>query len=343
MSPRRESLFHRICCVPHRRVTLVRRSSSDSHPSRVTEERQQRRKNRPGYNSYLKVLLDNTTIDRLHECAITIQKRISDLQKEEGDPSMELKAATETISTESPLPVLPTSSEPEREEMADVHELAIPKPTRFKPRSKSSLHMTLLFAGESLCEVPRAELVDWHCRISSRLSQSGFQLASTESSSGTSKNRDQTFSFQVKKLAVFPPRRNNLVVAILEPCVAKDDASTSWQQLYDDIQTISQDERCSKGIANICKLSRKKWTAHVTLGNLYHVKKRNLTGLNVMLDGIFQEASKNYRNSGIHERNPAASLDGSWTALTRGIGLGGPIPKQVDLEWNFVLSNPKVN
>jgi hypothetical protein len=78
----------------------------------------------------------------------------------------------------------------------------VAKPLRFKPRSQASLHMTLFFGGETLCELPVNELEEWHSQVSERLHASGFYLQGNHLpiSSTTS---DGDFSFQVTGLTVF--------------------------------------------------------------------------------------------------------------------------------------------
>jgi hypothetical protein len=65
-------------------------TSSSSIPEEVKDsDRQkqegtakpQRRVNRPGFNSYLEVLLDETTMDFLHEMAVGVQSRIQQEEK----------------------------------------------------------------------------------------------------------------------------------------------------------------------------------------------------------------------------------------------------------------------
>jgi hypothetical protein len=169
------------------------------------------------------------------------------------------------------------------------------------------------------------------------------------------------YCFQVQGLKVFPPRRNNLVVAILEPTTTtttttvtsdanKEGTRNYWDELYRDIQAISQDESCSKGIAGICKSTgREKWVAHITLGNIYGGKKQtNPNILNPILNDIFRGNGRDDDDGGGGDSKLPSSLsheggdgkfktnDGTWRAYCQGIAMGGPMPQQVELDWNFV-------
>ena len=326
-----------------------------------TEQQQQQRlrriKNRPGYNSYLKVLLDDHTIDTLHSYSIQIQKR---LQQQNNNNNINQNQEENNNEEKE-------SSQVKEEQKQQSNK----KRVQFKPRSKQSLHMTLFFGGETLCEIPDSELIDWYKRIQQRLLHSGFVIGSTlqeqqpsevaettttidnEEQKEKQQQLDDDYSFQVQGLKVFPPRRNNLVVAVLEPTTTtisamneKESTIFCWDELYQDIQTISQDESCSQGIAEICKSTgREKWVAHVTLGNIYGGKKQtNPAVLNPILNDIFHgNGGDNHDGSGEGKSSSSSNgdgtsktKDGTWRAYCQGIAMGGPIPQQVELDWNFM-------
>lgn len=316
------SCLKRVCCFPKRRIHLDNSASGDDKhrpQARAPKKQKPQRKKRayrPGFNSYLKVVLDDATIDRLYGYSLEIQKRIADqtVAKEQSSEDRQSAVSTE----KSPLIPSPTESANPEQPVSKPQDQR--KLLRFKPRSRQSLHMTLFFAGEVLCEIPKDELVDWHSRISTRLEESGFCLAADDKNG--IKHQKTDFSFQVTGLKVFPPRRSNLVVAILEPTQqpSSEPDRDSWQDLYRDICSISRDESCSKNLAEISKRSYETWEAHVTLGNLYGSNQKKYKRLDPLVDEIFEES-------------------GSWQAFTRGIGMGGPVPEQATLDWNFELQN----
>jgi 2'-5' RNA ligase len=326
-----EKHFPATSSVPSKR----RKKESSNH-----NQRQQRRNYRPGYNSYLKVQLDDHTITTLHSYAVQIQNRLQGL--EEG-----------ATAADSSVPDVPQPQQQKNN-------------LKFKPRSKQSLHMTLFFGGETLCEIPAMELIDWHTRIAERLSRSGFVTLQRQQVPGnndvstkptamathdTDKDKEgnqQDYSFQVKGLKVFPPRRNNLVVAILAPRTVEADViatDNGWDELYQDIRRISSDESCSKGLAETCKAtSNGKWVAHITLGNIYGGKKQtNPEVINPILDDIFQGGCVDTDRNLAEDENDqellstgTTSKHGAWYAYCQGIEMGGPIPQQVELDWNFI-------
>jgi hypothetical protein len=158
-------------------------SSSSSIPEEVKDDSDSRQKqkgnakppqrrvnHRPGgFNSYLEVLLDETTMDLLHEMAVGVQSRIQ--QQEEKDRNEQEKSIT-TAQTGNNAQAL--SSQQQNSNHSSFSKKR--KPLRFKPRSQGSLHMTLFFGGETICELPPEELSEWHQCLSERLAKSGFCL-----------------------------------------------------------------------------------------------------------------------------------------------------------------------
>ena len=268
--------------------------------SQKRSRRQKRPPNRPGRNSYLKVVLDDRTIDILHQMSLQIQSKIHEPSmrataslpsanppKIEGQPQN--TESSPKLSESATIPVLPivqspiSSSNSSREQ--NISGLS------YKPRSRDSLHMTLFFGGETICALPPEELQNWHRRVRERLATSGFYLDCSEGkTTRTAKNRtvvnggdiivedcssagvrpgdgddeNKNYDFLVQGLRVFPPQRKNLVVAILE-------AQQEWHNLYSDLRQIASDETCSPQLAKVVEYDRSikdKWIAHVTLGNL---------------------------------------------------------------------------
>jgi 2'-5' RNA ligase len=192
---------------------------------------------------------------------------------------------------------------------------------RFKPRSRGSLHMTLFFGGETICELTLTELTKWHGRVSERLAQSGFLLQDNNESS-EQHTSEEDFSFQVVGLKVFPPQRNNLVVALLEP-------APTWQALHQDIHEIAKDESCSKTLAELTRFGKATWISHITLGNLYGGTKAQIKSLN---HSLLQQ---------VFESNLFSEDDSFIPVCTSGITMGGPVPEQIPLlDWDFRYTRP---
>ena len=262
------------------------------------------RKNRPGFNSYLKVMLDEKTMGILHEMAVQVKNQIQESTDEQGKEE-EVEKTMEQDTLESPKQDGKTSKKK--------------KVLRFKPRSRASLHMTLFFGGETICELPQNELLDWHGRVSERLEKSGFHLEDSDSNSTESTGG---YSFKLVGLKVFPPQRNNLIVGILEP-------APEWHVLHNDICDLAKDESRSTALAEITKRSKGKWISHITLGNLYGGTKAQAKSLDSLLEDVFQSTLPSSDND--HRSNN----NGCFLAWTSGIAMGGPVPKQVELDWDF--------
>jgi 2'-5' RNA ligase len=171
---------------------------------------------------------------------------------------------------------------------------------KLRTRSLHSLHMTLFFGGDILGnELSRHELHHWHTQVQDRFAESHFY--SPSSPTGPAEIQPD-FWFQFVRLRTFPPHRNNLIVAEFE-------ASPAWHVLYSDLQNIARD---SPGLQEMA--TTKPWIPHITLANL----PRPLGTLNRLLEDASDEFSK----------------DGRITAS--GIGMGGPVPLQDELNWNFI-------
>jgi 2'-5' RNA ligase len=291
-----------------------------------------RRKNLPGKNSYLKVLLDQNTLQQLHEATLELQKHFS-VSAEEGVENV--GSALDSTTPQPPAPSS-TSSPTDRSEssssdtylpennskklktaldgpdviLAPQQELK-KKEFRLRPRALESLHMTLFFGGETLCnDLSAEELQTWYLVVQRRLSESHFFLQSTVQQDETSPSatNDGSFWFRLSHFRTFPPRRNYLVVAIFE-------ASPAWHSLYRDIRQLSA--ATAPALQEITKYSKDTWVPHVTLANLQGngPSKKELVRL-------LQELPL-----------PANQKN----CMATGITMGGPVPLQVDLNWNFAF------
>jgi 2'-5' RNA ligase len=299
-------------------------------------------------NSYLKVVLDDDTMDRLYGIAVKLQ---NDLRNREKDD----------YTMDGPQGVLEVNVQNDEQMPSATRKRHL----KFRSRSRTSLHMTLFFGGEVLCALPPSELIDWHAKVKARLEQSNFSLKSDpvinpdckgneilltelgpqvpeeseraeptglqeeskqaerkETLANVELEQDQ-YWFQIKGLSLFPPRRNYLIVALLE-------ASPSWHALHDDLRELAVSGD-SESLRSITKRGMGEWTPHITLGNLYGGKKADL--------GAVQKMLQDFPLNG-HSResdNPALEhleVDVERIEATQ-ISMGGPIPEQVELDWNF--------
>jgi len=190
------------------------------------------------------------------------------------------------------------------------------RPFKVKPRSRHSLHMTFFFAGEVPCELPPDELRDWHSELTECFRESGLYPASQfpeTKPKKTAAGNDNDFSFQLVGLSLFPPKRKNLIVAILE-------ASPPWHELHNKVMKIAK-QSTSEGIREITKRKGKpKWTAHITLANIVGGTKEDSRELSSYLENFSQEELNNEKDV---------------LLTTRCISMGGPVPDQLDLDWTF--------
>ena len=242
-------------------------TNSEEPPPNTTST--PRRKNRPGFNSYLKVDLDNSTMQHLRNITLDVSSQLNATLSEQQQTTGQ------------------TTDDQEGAPAKNKRTL------RIKPRSLSSLHMTLFFGGETLCEIPVEELTAWHGQVSKRLHKTFHDKLD--------------YSFQITDLQIFPPRRNNLIVAILEP-------AENWQSLHNDLRAFASEHETLQTVLNY---SRDKWTAHITLANL--INERNKPQMKIL-------------------REILANTNVTMSVQPSSISMGGPVPQQdTTLDWTFPL------
>jgi 2'-5' RNA ligase len=137
-------------------------------------------------------------------------------------------------------------------------------------------------------------------------------------------SEQEQYWFRIKGLSLFPPRRNYLIVALLE-------ASPAWHALHDDLRNLAVSGD-SESLRSIAKRGKREWTPHITLGNLYGDKKADLGAVRKML----QDFPLHYH--AVESDNPASEhleVDVKRIETIR-ISMGGPVPEQVELDWNFL-------
>jgi hypothetical protein len=134
-------------------------------------------------------------------------------------------------------------------------------------------------------------------------------------------SEEEEYWFRVTDVCVFPPQRRYLVVAALE-------ASPAWHAIHDDLRSIAKNSSSwSPALAQIAKASKERWIPHITLGNLFGGTKTDLQ--------ILSDVSRNL------SPEPDTSLNETAFFVTRlviakAIALGGPIPTQASLDWDFI-------
>jgi 2'-5' RNA ligase len=263
-----------------------------------------RRRYRPGFNSYLKVMMDQSTMNTLHNMTLEVKDW---LQKQEQQQHQQ---PDKRHGDDNSLTIDASGKE-------TVARLGL----RLKPRSVTSLHLTLLFGGEVLGEIPPEELQLWHEQVKERLLLAGFALQQDESIDAfTSCSPSETISFDAGKYAIsleglitFPPKRNNLIVAVFNP-------SPDWQVLYQDLVALTKNASYSERLRHIASRSHDKWTPHVTLGNL--IGKRRGSQVNDLREHL--------TSISVTCKELVATIP------ICGISMGGPVPQQLPLSWNFV-------
>lgn len=281
----------------------------ESNASDQPARKQPRRQNRPGCNSYLKVVLDSATLSRLHQMTIDIREHFYESINEQEIQADELPVVNSESYAEAP------SGQSNSVREGDANDQKPPngskRPLAIKARSMDSLHMTFFFGGETLCGLPSNELADFHSSVRQLLEENGFVQESNRSQENT--NIDPSQYFRIKEIRTFPPRRNNLIVAVLE-------APELWNSMHDAIRDIAKNGS-SEALQSTTAYSKDRWTPHVTLANLFGGSRVDAKDL----DSLLQEMTA--RKCG--KKPFMLEAKGLYIAM------GGPIPEQVPLDWTF--------
>jgi 2'-5' RNA ligase len=278
-----------------------------------------RPRSRPGFNSYLKIDLHDEVLQSLRQI---VQTAADDFEVRARWAGGDDRATADKWA--SSIVMTPTNNNKER-----AHKI--------KPRSLESLHMTLFFGGETLCQVDKGPLEDLHRRFTSVIQSSGFvgttpsssSITTDDSSSESSTTPDTKMSsttspddfwFIIKDVRLFPPRRHNLVVAILE-------AAPAWHALHNDLRAAARAVP-SNEIQTVLGYSKENWVSHITLANINGPKGRSNK------QPLLQRLQELLRDSPISSSQDNND-DSQPRIFAKGISMGGPMPTQVELDWNF--------
>jgi 2'-5' RNA ligase len=304
---------------------------SPEHPvvaAKITPAVKQRPRSRPGFNSYLKIDLHDEVLQSLRQI---VQTAADDFEIRARWAGGDDKATADAWA--SSIVMTTTTNNNNNKERSH----------KINPRSLESLHMTLFFGGETLCQVDKGPLEDLHRRFTSVIQSSGFvgtspssstfstSITTDDSSSSSSTTPDTNmtsttaspddFWFIIKDVRLFPPRRHNLVVAILE-------AAPAWHALHNDLRAAARAVQ-SDELQTVLGYSKETWVSHITLANINGPKGR--TNKQPLLQRL-QELLRDSPISSLPDNNDD---DSQSRIFAKGISMGGPMPTQVELDWNF--------
>ncbi|KAL7565329.1 hypothetical protein ACA910_014610 [Epithemia clementina (nom. ined.)] len=267
------------------------------------QSQREQRINRSGHNSYLKIVVDETTLAYLRQSTLDLQNANEKETKRFRDAA---PTAAALMNHSSRGGIRPR------------------QPLLIQPRSLDSLHLTFFFGGEVLCNMSADDLTLWHSRIEKQFAEKGFGMRKgtrkaqeeDEDQFATSESVDSwndKYWLRIREFRLFPPRRNNVVVALL-------DASPSWHTLYDDIRQIAKSSTC-QDLVKVVNFSKEAWVPHITLAN---IKGQTLADDVARLNSLLNEM-----NIALNENEERSRVQPSHIAM------GGPIPATVGLDWNF--------
>ena len=124
-------------------------------------------------NSYLKIVMDDDSVDRMHGMAQRIRREVRERFADSGLEDKQLTAfAADGTNTSDQSPKKPP-----------------PAPLTFRPRSRNALHMTFFFGGVAIREIPPEDLVEWHDAVMARLRQTNQPITGSSSSGETESSR----------------------------------------------------------------------------------------------------------------------------------------------------------
>lgn len=279
----------------------------------------------PIKNSYLKLTLDELSVATLHQVALVMHQTAIELRNERAEPMK-----TDDIMTDSTTRTTTAIDTTNFNTTPTKHS----KPLSFRPRSLLSLHITLFFGGHALAALTRAELLQWHQGVSQLIRAT---IPNDDSTAGVGIKLPRMI---LKDLTSFPPRRNNLIVAVLEPSAELRDLHDAILDFTlrfckdDDGDKDEKDNGSGAGKAllrQVCRKNRRRWTPHVTLGNLSGLKRTrkgkdgdggnddydSFDNLETVLAAGRQELQRHILNDGGGEE---------FEMVSRGVSMGGPLP-----------------
>lgn len=281
------------------------------------------RQRTPSANSYLKLILDDAIIDALHDAAIAMERKATDI-------SQEIALS------------MPGGNEDGMEGKRNSK-----PPIRFKPMPRNYLHLTVFFGGEDLSALSSADLVKWHEYVSAQTrniittssvytelkdEQGNLPQAAGEDEAQqvllSLREKKRRISLNLDSFIAFPPRRLNLLVATFS-------APSLLHQLHRNILTFSSSEGSAlKSVA--LRNAKGEWKPHVSLGRLILDEKS--VGKK---SKIWTEALDKILDSGREEFKSKYSLSSAQDCMTQavayGVTMGGIMPTQVDLDWNMLF------
>jgi hypothetical protein len=185
------------------------------------------------------------------------------------------------------------------------------------------------------------------------VADSGRELENPLQSAEADPRTHNSYWLGFKSFRLFPPRRDNLIVAELE-------TSEAWHELYRQVCQVSS--TCGPvDLAHLVQSSSHggKWTPHITLADVVWKSspssdqqwRRNqpLAGRphrhtlpsddSPTQRNRFRAQQKQVLTTELLEitRTFCENVNGhQHSNAPKGISMGGPIPPQVDLDWNFV-------
>ena len=238
-----------------------------------------------------------------------------------------------------------------------------------KPRSRNSLHMTYFFAGRVLEEMACEEVQRWQTMVKKCV------MAHSNGSPGN-------YTLHFKSVIVFPPSRNNLIVAVFEASSALEDlhaklcelAVMEKQNIADlnvgnynsmgngvSVKTRNSEKEYEFPLLRELTLNQEKqrkqhrspsWVAHVTLGNLAGGSNEEVSRLSKWVAGRAHQSKCAGKKSN-DDNSPPLSVTSAkpenesqpleTSIAVLGLALGGPVPGHTDIVWNFPVGDAVFN
>ena len=181
----------------------------------------------------------------------------------------------------------------------------------WSPLTISQLHMTLFFAGEELGMLPRPVLEAWHAAVCQALRdvqrQSDFSLSDCR--------------MRLHGLEVFPPEKQNLVVATFEVPRALHSLHERVIACTRQVASTMPGTTGAGLMGLVANNAARAWNPHCTLGKL-HAPKGTVAS-------VANQAIREVCGAGVPQELQAARSDG--------LLMCGAAPKQAKINWRSTL------
>ena len=180
---------------------------------------------------------------------------------------------------------------------------------KFSPLSLDDLHLTFNFCGEELSKLPAETLKAWHLSICDEIKDLSEDLSRC--------------TMRFSQLDVFPPGKNNLVVARFDAPEALH--QLQWRTIRALQAAAAKYGHGRADLADLRNKERDSWAPHVTLGKVHAPK------------GVVANVAHGAARKAASSADTVTAFSMLREVPAAGLSLCGAQPKHVWIDWRGTL------